>query len=134
MQLCLYLVGGGISVGNTQRHFLNLGQLEDFFQRQIKTRLYTSKIMYGKAPALCILQDMRKVDGVYLVICCFILVKGDLVNAGIFCTKNVKRTKKNFITGEGGKLYLGQSIYGHGWLKKIKIKILKHAKELNMSE
>lgn len=93
MQLCLYLIGGGISVGNTQRHFLNLGQLEDFFLRQIKTRMYTSEITYGKAPASCVLQNMRKVDGVYLVICCFILVKGNPVNPGIFCTKNVKCTK-----------------------------------------
>lgn len=37
----------------------------------------------------------------------FILVKGNLVNAGIFYAKNVKCTKINFITGEGGKMYLG---------------------------
>lgn len=50
---------------------------------------------------------MRKADGVYLVIFCFILVKGNLVNAGIFYAKNVKCTKINFIAGEGGKMYLG---------------------------
>lgn len=46
--------------------------------------------------------------GVYLVICCFILVKCNLIDAGIFnAKKNVKCTKINFIAGEGGKMYLG---------------------------
>lgn len=37
--------------------------------------------------------------GVYLVICCFILVKCNLID--------IKCTKIDFITGEGGKMYLG---------------------------
>lgn len=54
MQLCLCLIEGGICAGNTYRNFLNLGQLEDSSKTD-KDQVYTSKIMYGKAPALCIL-------------------------------------------------------------------------------